>query len=180
MQTRGGSVAGSAESHQGALIDAAPPTASADGDRAPSASAIARASGLNLVGRLTSGAASLGLAVLTTNVLDTHGRGIYAILTTWAGIAMTIITGGTPVLAADLIHKREREPVLHGASFAIAVGSAAVLIPFAMAVSLLTSTATTRRIAEDTGFGSHSGFHAAFTQACGMPPGRYRRLHRVS
>jgi AraC family transcriptional regulator, melibiose operon regulatory protein len=43
---------------------------------------------------------------------------------------------------------------------------------------LLTSAATTRRIAEDTGFGSHSGFYAAFTQACGMPPGRYRRLHR--
>lgn len=43
---------------------------------------------------------------------------------------------------------------------------------------LLTSTATTRRIAEDTGFGSHSGFHAAFTQACGVPPGRYRRLHQ--
>jgi AraC family transcriptional regulator, melibiose operon regulatory protein len=43
---------------------------------------------------------------------------------------------------------------------------------------LLTGTATTRRIAEDTGFGSHSGFHAAFTQACGEPPGRYRRRHR--
>jgi AraC-like DNA-binding protein len=43
---------------------------------------------------------------------------------------------------------------------------------------LLTGTATTRRVAEDTGFGSHSGFHTAFTQACGMPPGRYRRLHR--
>jgi methylphosphotriester-DNA--protein-cysteine methyltransferase len=43
---------------------------------------------------------------------------------------------------------------------------------------LLTTTATTRRIAEDAGFGSHSGFHAAFTQACGMPPGRYRRLHQ--
>jgi len=43
---------------------------------------------------------------------------------------------------------------------------------------LLTSAATTRRIAEDTGFGSHSSFHAAFTRACGMPPGRYRRLHR--
>ena len=43
---------------------------------------------------------------------------------------------------------------------------------------LLTSTATTRRIAEDTGFGSHSGFYAAFSQACGVPPGTYRRLHR--
>jgi AraC-like DNA-binding protein len=43
---------------------------------------------------------------------------------------------------------------------------------------LLTSTATTRRIAEATGFGSHSGFYAAFSHACGVPPGTYRRLHR--
>jgi AraC-like DNA-binding protein len=43
---------------------------------------------------------------------------------------------------------------------------------------LLTGAATTRRIAEDSGFGSHSGFYAAFTRACGTSPGRYRRLHR--
>jgi AraC family transcriptional regulator, melibiose operon regulatory protein len=43
---------------------------------------------------------------------------------------------------------------------------------------LLTGTATTGQIAEAAGFGSHSGFYAAFTQACGMPPGTYRRLHR--
>ena len=72
----------------------------------PSGAALARASALNLVARLTSGAAMLGLAVLTTNVLDTHDRGIYAILTTWAGIGATVITGGTTVLAADLIHQR--------------------------------------------------------------------------
>jgi AraC-like DNA-binding protein len=40
---------------------------------------------------------------------------------------------------------------------------------------LLTSTATTSQIAQAAGFGSHSGFYAAFTQACGVPPGAYRR-----
>ena len=171
MKTRGGSVAGSADSHQGALIGAAaPPAAGSSGTRAPSASAIARASGLNLAGRLTSGAASLGLAVLTTNVLDTHGRGIYAILTTWAGIAMTIITGGTPVLAADLIHGREREPVLHGASFAIAVGSALVLIPLAMTVSLFTATVTLAALVYAAAIAvlvTYSNFEMAIAQARG-------------
>jgi O-antigen/teichoic acid export membrane protein len=94
------------------------------------------------VARVTSGAAVLGLAVLSTNVLDTHDRGIYAILATWAGIANSIITGGTPVLAADLIHRRHEEPVLHGASCAIAVQSALVLVPVAVAVALLTTGAT--------------------------------------
>ena len=42
--------------------------------RAPSSAGIARLSGLNLAARLTSGAAVLGLAILSTNVLDTHGR----------------------------------------------------------------------------------------------------------
>jgi O-antigen/teichoic acid export membrane protein len=171
VETRGGSVAGSAESHQGALIGAAPPPATGSpGTRAPSAAAIARASSLNLAGRLTSGAASLGLAVLTTNVLDTHGRGIYAILTTWAGIAMTIITGGTPVLAADLIHGREREPVLHGASFAIAVGSALVLIPLAMTVSLFTATVTLAALVYAAAIAvlvTYSNFEMAIAQARG-------------
>jgi O-antigen/teichoic acid export membrane protein len=126
VDTRGDSVAGSAEPHA----------------RAPSASTIARASSLNLVARITSGAAVLGLAVLSTNVLDTHDRGIYAILATWAGIANSIITGGTPVLAADLIHRRHEEPVLYGASCAIAVQSALVLVPVAVAVGLLTTGAT--------------------------------------
>ena len=40
---------------------------------------------------------------------------------------------------------------------------------------LLTGTATTSQIAQAAGFGSHSGFYAAFTQACGVPPGAYRR-----
>jgi hypothetical protein len=91
---------------------------------------------------MTSGAAVLGLAVLSTNVLDTHGRGIYAILSTWAGIAMTIITGGTVVLAADLIHGRHQAPVLHGASCAMALQAALVLFPVAVAISVLTDGVT--------------------------------------
>ena len=100
---------------------------------------IARSTALNLVGRLTSGAAVLGLAVLSTNVLDTHGRGVYAILATVAGIAMTIVTGGTPVMAADLIHGRRDERALHGASCAIALQSAIALALVAIAVSALTA-----------------------------------------
>lgn len=171
METRGGSVAGSADSHPRAPTGAAPSTATGSpGTRGPSASAIARASSLNLAGRLTSGAASLGLAALTTNVLDTHGRGIYAILTTWAGIAMTIITGGTPVLAADLIHGREREPVLHGASFAIAVGSALVLIPLALTVSLFTTAVTLAALVYAAAIAvlvTYSNFEMAIAQARG-------------
>jgi AraC-like DNA-binding protein len=45
---------------------------------------------------------------------------------------------------------------------------------------LLTSTATTRQIAEAAGFGSHSGFYAAFSHACGVPPGTYRRIHHAA
>ena len=112
--------------------------ASKDATRAPSTESIARAGGLNLAGRLTSGGAVLGLAVLSTNVLDTHGRGVYAILSTWAGIAATILTGGTPVMAADLIHGRESEPALHGAACAIGAQAALVLVPLSVAISLLT------------------------------------------
>jgi O-antigen/teichoic acid export membrane protein len=108
----------------------------------PSGVALARAGALNLAARLTSGAAVLGLAVLSTNVLDTHGRGVYAILTLWAGVGATIITGGTTVLAADLIHGREDERTLHGATFAIAVSSALVLVPVSAAIALVTSGAT--------------------------------------
>ena len=126
MDTRGGSVPGGADSPA----------------RAPSPAGIARLSGLNLAARLTSGAAVLGLAIVSTNVLDTHGRGIYAILSTWAGIAMTIITGGTAVLAADLIHGRQEAPELHGASCAIALQAALVLFPLAVAISQLASGVT--------------------------------------
>jgi len=109
-----------------------------DAPAAPSAESIARAGGLNLAGRLTSGAAVFGLAVITTNVLDTYGRGVYAILSTWAGIAMTILTGGTAVLAADLIHGRHEEPLLHGVACAVGVQAGLVLFPLAAVVSLLT------------------------------------------
>jgi O-antigen/teichoic acid export membrane protein len=126
VDTRGGSVPGGADSLT----------------RAPSPTGIARLSGLNLAARLTSGAAVLGLAILSTNVLDTHGRGIYAILSTWAGIAMTIITGGTVVLAADLIHGRQEAPELHGASCAIALQAALLLFPLAAAISLFASGVT--------------------------------------
>jgi O-antigen/teichoic acid export membrane protein len=103
---------------------------------APPGVALARAGALNLLARLTSGAATLGLAVLTTNVLDTHDRGVYAILTLWAGVGATILTGGTTVLAADLIHGRHGERALHGASAAIGVGSALVLVPAAVVMAL--------------------------------------------
>jgi len=105
--------------------------------RAPSGSSIARSSALNLAGRLTSGAAVLGLAVLSTNVLDTYGRGIYAILSTSAAIAMAIVTGGTPVMAADLIHGRRDEPAMHGAACVIALQSAITLGLVAIALAAL-------------------------------------------
>jgi O-antigen/teichoic acid export membrane protein len=109
-------------------------------DVAPSTATLARATGLNLAARVTSGVSALGLAVLTTNLLTTHGRGVYAILSAVAGIAATIVEGGTAVLAADLIHKRHQEPVLHGASLAIAANSALVLVLLAGGFSLLTGT----------------------------------------
>jgi O-antigen/teichoic acid export membrane protein len=83
---------------------------------------------------------------------------------------MTIITGGTPVLAADLIHGREREPVLHGASFAIAVGSALVLIPLAMTVSLFTTAVTLAALVYAAAIAvlvTYSNFEMAIAQARG-------------
>ncbi len=151
---------------------ASPATASSsrDGTPAPSGRALARASALNLLARMTSGAATLGLAILTTNVLDTHGRGVYALLTTWAGIGATILTGGTTVLAADLIHRRHGEPVLHGASFAIGVGSALVLLPACVLVGFLTSGATLAALACTailTALVTYSSFEMAIAQARG-------------
>jgi O-antigen/teichoic acid export membrane protein len=136
----------------------------------PSGAAIARASALNLVARLTSGAATLGLAVLSTHVLDTHGRGIYAILTTWAGIGATVITGGTTVLAADLIHGRHEKRMLHGATSAIALASAAILLPLSVVVALLTSGVTLAALvctAALTVLVTYSGFEMALAQARG-------------
>ena len=131
---------------------------------------VARDSGLNLAARMTSGAAVLGLAVISTNVLDTHGRGVYAILSTWAGIAMTIITGGTVVLAADLIHDRQRAPVLHGGSCAIALQAALLLLPIAYAVSLITDGVTLVALACTAAvavFVTYVNFEMAIAQARG-------------
>jgi O-antigen/teichoic acid export membrane protein len=136
----------------------------------PTGGALARASALNLVARLTSGAATLALAILSTHVLDTHGRGIYAILTTWAGIGATVITGGTTVLAADLIHHRHDERILHGATSAIAVGSAAVLLPLSLAVAPLASGVALAALvctAALTVLVTYSGFEMALAQARG-------------
>jgi O-antigen/teichoic acid export membrane protein len=143
---------------------------SASGTTAPSATALARASALNLLARLTSGAATLGLAVLTTNVLDTHGRGVYALLTTCAGIGATVISGGTTVLAADLIHRRRNERVLHGATLAIGVGSAIVLVPLSIAMAFLTrgpSLAALVSTAVLTVLVTYSIFEMAIAQADG-------------
>jgi O-antigen/teichoic acid export membrane protein len=104
---------------------------------APSAAAVARASALNLLARLTSGASAFGLTVLTTHLLDTEGRGIYAIISTWTGIAVMVMGSGTPVLAADLIHGRRDERLLHGAASAIALLSGLLLLPLYAAISLV-------------------------------------------
>ncbi len=137
---------------------------------APSGAALARASAFNLLARLTSGAATFGLAVLTTNALDTHDRGIYVILTTWAGIGAMVITGGTTVLAADLIHHRHGERTLHGATTAIAIGSTMVLLPLSVAVALATSGVSLAALvltAALTVLVTYSGFEMAIAQAHG-------------
>jgi O-antigen/teichoic acid export membrane protein len=154
VETRGDSVAGRADSRSSA----------------PSASAIARASTLNLIARLTSGGAVLALAILTTNVLDTHGRGVYAILGTWAGIANSIITGGTPVLAADFIHGRRAEPALHGTSLAVAVQSALVLVPVAVIASVFASGVSIAALVATAAVGvlvTYSSYEMAIAQARG-------------
>ena len=136
----------------------------------PSGVALARAGALNLAARLTSGAAVLGLAVISTNVLDTHGRGVYAILTLWAGVGATIITGGTTVLAADLIHGRHDERTLHGATFAIALGAALVLVPASAGIGLVTSGATVAALVASAlicAFVTYSSYEMSIDQARG-------------
>jgi O-antigen/teichoic acid export membrane protein len=137
---------------------------------APSAQALARTSALNLAARLASGAATFGLAVLTTNLLDTHGRGVYAILGSWAGIVLVIFTGGTTVLAADLIHRRHDKDVLHAAGSAIAVGSALILVPASLVVSAFAPGVTRAAVlwtAAITIFMTYAGFEMALAQARG-------------
>ena len=111
--------------------------------------------------------------MLTTNLLSTHGRGVYAVLTTVAAIAATIIEGGTAVLAADLIHRRHDEVVLHGASLAIAVASALVFALFASGFSLLTGSALLVALlwtAGMTAFSIYSQFELYVAQARGDVP----------
>jgi O-antigen/teichoic acid export membrane protein len=136
----------------------------------PVGGSLARASALNLVARLTSGSATLALAILSTHVLDTHGRGIYAVLTTWAGVGAIVITGGTTVLAADLIHGRHDERTLHGAASAIAVGSAAVLLPLSVAVAALSRGVATAALVCTAALSvlvTYSGYEMALAQAQG-------------
>jgi O-antigen/teichoic acid export membrane protein len=98
---------------------------------------LARATVLNLAARLMSGAAAFGLAILTANVLSTHGRGVYAILSTAAGIGLVVIGATETVLVADLIHGRDEEPVLQGVAFLIAAASAFVLLVLAATTSIV-------------------------------------------
>jgi O-antigen/teichoic acid export membrane protein len=86
-----------------------------------------RASGLNLAARLTSGAAAFALAVLTTHVLDTHGRGSYVVLTTAAGVGVVVLSAPAPVMVADLVHERHNEAELRGGIVALGAASALVL-----------------------------------------------------
>jgi O-antigen/teichoic acid export membrane protein len=137
---------------------------------APSAAAVARWSALNLSARIASGAAALAVAVITTNVLDTSGRGIYAILTTWVGIAAGMLTGGTPVLAADLVFGRNDPRTLHGASLVIAAASAVVLVPLSLVVSLFTSSVAPAALvlaAGVTALVTYSNFVMSIDQARG-------------
>jgi O-antigen/teichoic acid export membrane protein len=87
--------------------------------------------------RLASGAAAFALAVLTTHVLDTHGRGVYVVLTTAAGIGVVVLSAPTPVMVADLIHERHTEAELRGGMLALGCGSALVLGLVVVVVNLL-------------------------------------------
>ena len=102
------------------------------------AASVARAGSLNLLARITSGVALLALAILTTNVLDTQGRGVYAILGTCAGIVATILAGASTVIAADLIHVRQQRSALHGVATALTIGATAVLLPLAIGTAIVT------------------------------------------
>jgi O-antigen/teichoic acid export membrane protein len=96
----------------------------------------ARASALNLMARLISGAAAFALAVLTTRVLDTHGRGTYVVLTTAAGVGVVILSAPAPVMIADLVRDRSDEAELRGGMLALGAGSALVLASVAMFVNI--------------------------------------------
>jgi O-antigen/teichoic acid export membrane protein len=136
----------------------------------PTTAYLVRASAFNLGSRLIAGAATLGLAVLTTNVLDTHGRGVYVLLTTWVAIGSTIITGGMAVLAADLIHGRRDVATLHGASTAIATASLLVLVPLSLVLSLVVGDGMTAALTMAAALAAaliYMGFEVALAQARG-------------
>src|ERR1700750_2727108 len=90
--------------------------------------AMARAGALNLLARLITGAAAFALAVLTTHVLSVHGRGLYAVLTTTAGICVILLTAPSPVLVADLVHARRDEAHIRGGIAALGLVSCVVLV----------------------------------------------------
>jgi O-antigen/teichoic acid export membrane protein len=89
---------------------------------------MARAGALNLLARLITGAAAFALAVLTTHVLSVHGRGLYAVLTTAAGICVILLTAPSPVLVADLVHARRDEAHIRGGIAALGLVSCVVLV----------------------------------------------------
>jgi O-antigen/teichoic acid export membrane protein len=95
-----------------------------------------RASALNLAARLASGAAAFALAVLTTRVLDTHGRGSYVVLTTAAGVGVIVLSAPAPVMLADLVRNRRGEAELRGGMLALGAGSALVLAFAALIANL--------------------------------------------
>jgi O-antigen/teichoic acid export membrane protein len=111
--------------------------ASDPGGHPPNAASVARTGSLNLLARLTGGVALLALAILTTNVLDTQGRGVYAILATCAGIAATVLGGASVVIAADLIHGRRDRSASHGVATALAMASFAAMVPLALCVAVV-------------------------------------------
>ncbi|MDX6561178.1 MAG: hypothetical protein QOD65_992 [Gaiellales bacterium] len=99
--------------------------------------AMARAGALNLLARLATGAAALALAILTTHVLSVHGRGLYVILTTTAGICVILLTAPSPVLVADLVHARRDEAHLRGGMLALGVLSCVTLVIVAVVAGAL-------------------------------------------
>jgi O-antigen/teichoic acid export membrane protein len=95
---------------------------------------------------------------------------VYAILAAGAGIAVQVIAGGTTVLAADLIHGRYGEQVLHGAVSAITVAVALVTLPLTVAIWLLISGVTLAALlytAAVTALVVYSSFEMALAQARG-------------
>jgi O-antigen/teichoic acid export membrane protein len=90
--------------------------------------ALARASAINTFALLIAGAAALAQAILTTQVLNVHDRGAYAILITLAGILGTVLGACAPVMVADLVHGRRDVRQVRGAAAFLSLAVAAVLV----------------------------------------------------